>query len=130
MNANLGNFVSFLNKIHQVNLDDVRNFEGWYFGGPKSTLAISDNMKIKPLNPNAIRKLGLVNRKKIQLRQHSVIFHHIFQNAVSRSSYKYFFPDKKIYTYTEVVTGREIIGVLMLLTLMYAVIKPQLPVYH
>ena len=27
-NANLGNFVSFLDKIHQVNLDDVRNFEG------------------------------------------------------------------------------------------------------
>ena len=25
-NANLGNFVSFLDKIHQVNLDDVRNF--------------------------------------------------------------------------------------------------------
>ena len=27
VNANLGNFVSFLDKIHQVNLDDVRNFE-------------------------------------------------------------------------------------------------------
>ena len=40
-NANLGKFVSFLNNIHQVNLDDVRNFEGWYFGGPNSTLAIS-----------------------------------------------------------------------------------------
>ena len=27
--TNLGNFVSFLDKIHQVNLVDVRNFEGW-----------------------------------------------------------------------------------------------------
>ena len=105
-NANLGNFVSFLNKIHQVNLDDVRNFEGWYFGGPNSTLAISANMKIEPLNPNAIWNLGLVKRHKIQLRQHSVIFHHLFNNAVSRSSYTSFFPDKKIYTYTYVVTER------------------------
>ena len=45
-NANLENFVSFLDKIYQVNLDDVRNFEGWYFRGPKSKLAISANMKI------------------------------------------------------------------------------------
>ena len=36
-NANLGNFVSFLDKIQQVNLVDVRNFEGWYFGGPNSS---------------------------------------------------------------------------------------------
>ena len=37
-NANLGNFVSFLEKIHQVTLVDVRSFEGWYFGGPNSKL--------------------------------------------------------------------------------------------
>ena len=61
-NANLGNFVIFLDKIHQVNLDDVRNFEGWYFGGPNSTLAISANMKIEPLDPHTIENLGLVNR--------------------------------------------------------------------
>ena len=28
-NANLGNFVSFLDKIHQFNLVDVQKFEGW-----------------------------------------------------------------------------------------------------
>ena len=67
-----------------------------------------------------------MNRQKIQLRQHSVIFHHLFKNAVSRSSYTSFFPDKNMYTYTNVVTGREIVGGLMLLKLMYAVIKPQL----
>ena len=33
VNAKLGNFVSFLDKIHQVTLVDVRSFEGWYFGG-------------------------------------------------------------------------------------------------
>ena len=27
-NANLGDFVSFLDNFHQVNLDDVQNFEG------------------------------------------------------------------------------------------------------
>ena len=97
-NSNLGNFVSFLDKIHQVNLDDVRNFEGWYFGGPNSKLAVSANMKIEPLNPNAIGNLVLANRQKIQLRQHIVIFHHLFKNAVSRSSYNSFFPDKNIYT--------------------------------
>ena len=35
-----------------------------------------------------------------------------------------------MYTYTDVVTGREIVGGLTLLKLMYAVIKPQLAVYH
>ena len=126
--ANLGNFVSFLDKIHQINLDDVRNFEGWYFGGLNSKLAVLANMKTKPLEPNTIGNLGLVNRQKIQLRQHSVIFHHLFKNSVSRSSYTSFFPDKKIYTYTDVVMGREIIGGLKLLNLMYAVIKPKLAV--
>ena len=67
-------------------------------------------MKIKTLDPNAIGNLGLVNCQKIQLRQHSVIFHRLFKNAVSRSSYTSLLPDKNIYTYTNVVTGREIVG--------------------
>ena len=62
VNTNLGNFVSFLKKIHQVNLVNVRNFEGWYFGGPSSKLAVSANMKIDSLDPNAIGNMGLVNR--------------------------------------------------------------------
>ena len=45
-NANLGNFVSFLDKIQQVNLVDVRNFEGWHFRGLNSKLAVLANMKI------------------------------------------------------------------------------------
>ena len=59
-----------------------------------------------------------------------MIFHHLFKNAVSRSSYTPFFPNKIMYTYTDVVMGREIFGGLMLLKLMYAVIKPQLAVNH
>ena len=129
-NANLGNFVRLLDKIHQVTLVDVRSFEGWYFGGPSSKLAASANMKIEPLDSNAIGNLGLVNCQKIQMHQHRVIFHHLFKNAVSQSSYTSFFPDKSLYTYTDVVTGREIVGRLTLLKLMYAVIKPQLAVYH
>ena len=35
-----------------------------------------------------------------------------------------------MYTYTYVVTGREIAGGIIILKLMYAVIKPQLAVYH
>ena len=80
-------------------------------------------MNIEPLNPNTIGNLGLFNRQKIQLRQQSVIFHHLFKNAVSRSSYTSFLPNKKMYTYTDVITGREIVGGLTLLKLMYAVIK-------
>ena len=49
---------------------------------------------------------------------------------MSRSRYTSLFPDKKIYTYTDVVTGREIVGGLTLLRLVYAVIKPQLALYH
>ena len=60
--------MSFLDKIHQVNLFDVRNFEGWYFRGLKSKLTVSDNTKIDPLDPNTIGYLGLVNLQKIQLR--------------------------------------------------------------
>ena len=122
--------MNLLDKIHQINLDDVQNFEGWYFGGPNSTLAISANMMIEPLDPNEIGNLGLINRHNIQLRQHSVIFHNMFKNSVSSSSYTYFFPDKKIYTYTDVFTRREIIGGPMLLNLIYAVIKPQIVVDH
>ena len=87
-------------------------------------------MKIYPLDTNAIGNLGLVNTQNIQLRQHSVIFHHIFKNFVFRSSYTSFFPGKSLYTYTDVVTGREIVGGMTLLKLMYDVIKPQLTVDH
>ena len=87
-------------------------------------------MKIEPLEPNTIGNLGLINFQNIQLLQHSVIFHHLFKNSVSCSSYTSFFPDKNIYTYTDVVTGREIVGGLTLLKLMYTVIKPQLAVDH
>ena len=87
-------------------------------------------MKIEPLIPNTIGNLVLVNRQKIQMRQHSEIFHHLFKNYVSRSSYTSFFPNKRLYTYTNDVTGREIVGGLTLLKLMYAVIKPQLAVDH
>ena len=59
-----------------------------------------------------------------------MIFHHLFKNAVSRSRYTSFFPDKKIYTYTNVVRGREIVGGLTLPNLMYVVIKTQLAVDH
>ena len=48
-NVNLENFVSFLDKIRQVNLVGVWSFKGWYFGGPNSKLAASANMKIRPL---------------------------------------------------------------------------------
>ena len=86
--------------------------------------------EIEPLDPNATGNLGLVNRQKVQLLQHSVIFHNIFKKTMSRSSYISFIPDKKIYTYTDVVTGREIFGGLTLLKLMFAVINPQLAVDH
>ena len=75
-------------------------------------------MKIEPLDPNAIGNLGLVNRQNIQLRQHSLIFHPLFKNAVYRSSYTSFFPDKNIYTYTDVFKGSEIFVGLTLLKLM------------
>ena len=87
-------------------------------------------MKIEPLDPNAIGNLGLLNLQRIQLHQHSVIFHHLFKNSVSCSIYTSFLPEKKIYTYTDVVTGRDIVGGLMLPKLMYAVIKTQLLVDH
>ena len=59
-----------------------------------------------------------------------MIFHHLFKNAVSRFNYTSFFPDKKIYTYTDVFKGREIVGGLTLLKLMYVLVKPQLAVDH
>ena len=108
VNANLGNFVSFLDKIHQVTLVNVRSFKGWYFVGPNSKLAASANMKIGPLNSNTIGKLGLVNRQNIQLRQQSVIFHHLFKNAVSQSSYDSFFPDKKYVDVHRCCHGKEV----------------------
>ena len=71
-------------------------------------------MKFEPLDPNSTGNLGLVNRQNIQLRQNIAIFHHLFKNAVSRSSYTSFFPNKKMYTYTDFVTGRKIAGGLTL----------------
>ena len=111
-------------------MDNIWAFEGWYFGGSISSLAISSDMKIEPLVPNAAGNQGLVNRQKIQLQQNSTIFHHILKNAVTRLSYTSFFPDAKYYMYTDVLTGRKIGRGLTRMKLMFDVIKPQLAVDH
>ena len=59
--ANLGTFLNFLDKVHQVKLEEIRAFEGWYCSSSGSSLAISADMKIEPLDPNAAGNQELVS---------------------------------------------------------------------
>jgi len=93
-NAELGTYINVLTSYHQLTLDQVRAFSGWFMGDESSKLETSSTMKVEPIDPNKEGNVGLVNRYKIRLRQLSGALHFILKNHISRTSYKSFQPDK------------------------------------
>ena len=89
-NAELGTYINVLTSYHQLTLDQVRAFSGWFMGDESSKLETSSTMKVEPIYPNIQGNIGLVNRYKIRLRQLSGALHFILKNHISRKSYNSF----------------------------------------
>ena len=129
-NADVRDYINILMSYHQLSLDQVRAFSGWFMGDEMTTLTKSSNMKINAINPNEAGNLGLVNRYKILLKKLSGALHFILKNHVSRKIYNCFHPKESKFIYTDDCSGRQITCGLTLFMMALQVMKPQLVIYH
>ena len=125
-NADLGDLVDILREPHNVPVDDVRKFSGWIFGGEGSTLTIPDenDMVVRAIDPNKPGNLGLVNRRKILMRQYSGILDMIFKNHLKRTSYNLLNLRSNLFTYTNEVTRRQVSCGLIKLKMIFETVSP------
>ena len=87
-------------------------------------------MVIKAVDPNKAGNPGLVNRRKILLRQYSGMLNTIFKSHLQRMSFTSLNPKSNLYEYKDEVSGRRIACSLVKLKLVFEVINPQLVVNH
>ena len=102
-------------------------------GDESSTRTIphtSSYMVIKAVDLNKTGNPGLVNRRKILLRQYSGMLNTILKNHLQRTSFTSLNPKSNMYEYKDEVSGRRITYGLVKLKLAFEVINPQLVVDH
>ena len=126
--VNLHTKKDLLSEYHNITLEQVKAFSGWFMGRDNSALKLSTDMVIRALDPDVGGNLGLVNVRKIRLCQLSRALHFMFKNAILRSSYTSFMPTD--FTYSDEATGRSIVCGLILLKLSLDIMKPQVVVDH
>ena len=87
-------------------------------------------MVIKAVDPNKADNPGLVNRRKILLRQYSGMLNTILKNHLQRTSFTSLNPKSNMYEYKDEVGRRQIACGLVKLKLAFELINPQLVVNH
>ena len=60
-NADVRDYINTLTSYHQMSLDQVCAFSGWFIGNKMSSLTKSSDMKTNATNPNEAGNIGLVN---------------------------------------------------------------------
>ena len=81
-------------------------------------------MVIKAVDPNKAGNPGLVNWRKILLRQYSGMLNTILKNHLKRTSFTSLNPKSNMYEYKDEVSGRQITCGLVKLKLAFEVINP------
>ena len=90
----------------------------------------SSYIVIKAVDPNKTGNPGLVNQRKILLRQYSGMLNTILKTHLQRTRFTSLNPKSNIYEYKDKVSGRRIACGLVKLKLAFEVINPQLVVDH
>ena len=104
--ADISDPINILLYTHLLSLDQVQAFLGWFMGDENSTLATSNNMVIKAIDPNKTGNVGLCNHQKTQMRQYSRVVNFIIKNHLIRSSYTYKNHNKDLFAYKDEVSVR------------------------
>ena len=132
-NMDLDNTINILKDPHKLTLKTVREYSAWFMGDESSTQTIphtSSDMSIKAVDPKKTGNPGLVNRRKILLRQYSRMLNTILKTHLQRTSFTSLNPKSNMYEYKDEVSGRQITCGLVKLKLAFEVINPQLVVNH
>ena len=111
----------------------LAKFLTWFMGDDSSNLAVPPapvEMIIRAVDPNVAGNLGLVNRRKVLLRQQSGILNEILRNHIQRSSYTSLNPKSVLFKYKDEATGIQIDCGLVKLKLAIEIINPMLVVDH
>ena len=128
--ADLGDIFNLLLQPHNISLNQVQEYLGWFIGSDNSTQEISIDMQIKSIDPNLTRNVELVNQQNIRLRHFNGVLNFILKNHRIRSSYKSLIPKQNIYLYEDEVSGRKIACGIILLKMCFNAVKPQLVFDH
>ena len=75
-NADVRYYIYILPSYHQMSLDQVRAFYGWFMGGETSLFTKFSNMNINANDPNEAGNLGLVNRYREKRVQNGMYMPH------------------------------------------------------
>ena len=129
----LDDTINILKEPRKLTLKTVREYSAWFMGDESSTQTIphtSSDMVIKAVDLNKVVNPGLVNRRKILLRQYSVMLNTILKTHLQRTSFTSLNPKSNMYDYKDEVSGRRIACGLAKLKLAFEVINPELMVDH
>ena len=129
----LSKFLNIIHEPHKVKLAHVRQFSLWFMGDESSTMSVPTNTKqmvIKAIDPNKPGNQGLVNQRKILLRQLSGMLDAILKNHLERTSYVSLNTKFALFQYKDEVTGRHYDCGLVKLKLAFGVVNPMLAVDH
>ena len=132
-NMDLDDTINILKEPHKLTLKTVREYSAWFMGDESSTRTIphsSSDMVIKAVDPNKMGNPGLINRRKILLRQYSGMLNTILKTHLQRTSYTSLYLKSNMYEYKGEVSGRRIMCGLVKLKLAFEVINPQLVADH
>ena len=132
-NMDLDDTINFLKEPHKITLKTVREYFAWFMGDESSTQTIpltSSDMFIKAVDLNKADNPGLVNRRKILLRQYSGMLNTILKNHLQRKTFTSLNPKYNMYEYKDEVSRRRITCSLVKLKLAFELINPQLVVNH
>ena len=121
-NMDLDDTINILKEPHKLTFKTVREYSAWFMGDESSTRTIpltSSDMVIKAVDPNKAGNPGLVNRRKILLRQYSGMLNTILKNHLQRTSFTSLNPKSNMYEYKDEVSGRWIAYGLVKLKLVF-----------
>ena len=97
---NLDNTIKILKDPQEITLKTVREYYAWFMVDESSTRTIphtSSDMVIKMVDTNKTGNPGLVNRRKILLRQYSGTLNTILKTHMQRTSFTSLNPKSNMY---------------------------------
>ena len=129
-NADLTDPVNIITENHNVSIEQVQNFSAWIMSGESATLGPPDpdNMVVVAVDPNKTGNVGLVNKRKVLLRQYVGILNMILKNHLTRAGFVSLNPKSDLFKYRDETTGRVVECGLIKLKLVLELINPNLVV--
>ena len=126
----IANFKSVLVNIQMLSLDQVRAWNGWFWGGEFQELRISYDMLIKSIYPNEGNNHFQLIATRFDSVDSPVRFNSLPRTTSSAPDITTYIYARRFFEYINESTVRRIVYGLIFFKLSMAVMKPQLLVDH